>query len=123
MSIKQQQQPTRQTHIFEYTALKGLIGIDNGEIKAGNQMLMRGRIISSDDVRFHSFIRHLQTIGVDVQDYGITANALSYAYSPEIPDYGLRGELVSVITPQGRSNTGNTTISFGGNDAAQDAKP
>jgi hypothetical protein len=111
MSHHQNTQPPRQTNLMEYTYAKALIGVDNATIEKGNSILMRGRVVCEEDVRYQMWIRHLISIGlVDVESYGLNANALSYAYSPELPDFGLRGEVVSVMSPAAKSNSENTNI-------------
>ena len=106
-----QQQPQRQTQLIEYAYAKFLIGCENQKINNdGNAFLMRGLIISEEDVRYQSWIQHLIGLGVDVADYGVTANALSYAYTPVIPDYGTRGQVMQVLSPASKSNSENTNI-------------
>lgn len=102
--------PQRQNNLIEYAYAKALIGVDNQPIPEGNAILMRGRIVCEEDIRYQMWIQHLFAIGVDVREYGLNANALSYAYTPSMPDNGVRGEILQVMSPAAKSNSENTNI-------------
>lgn len=104
-----QQQPTRDPNI-QYAYAQALIGTRNETIPDGNAILQRGRVISKEDVQYQQWIQHLKSIGVDVTEYGINAIALSLAYTPVLPDNGVRGEIIQVMAPASKSNSENTNI-------------
>ncbi len=107
MSVNQQpKSPIEKVSMQAFS--KALVGIENAEVNPGTAIYTRGRIIGGESNRHISLIEHLFTLGVDVRKYGVIETLKTYAYSPEIPPNGLRGELIEII--RGKAETDRPNI-------------
>jgi hypothetical protein len=75
-----------------------LVGNNNQPLKAGSWSVKGTRIISGNLFRAFNFGEQLIKHGVDVSDNLEAMKAATIALSPELPPFGLRGELGDIMT-------------------------
>lgn len=81
--------------------VKTLIGNQTEEVKPGNSIIANGRVISGDSDRLLTLLQLLESEGVSTGKYQIYVANNSRGYSPKIPDYGQRGEIVDLYSNAG----------------------
>ena len=80
-----------------------IVGVNNEDIQQGSSITQKSRIFDGDSARFANLLDYLESIGCNKRDLdGIrtTVFGVSLGYCKEIPDYGMRGEILEFVRPR-----------------------
>jgi len=77
-----------------------IVGERNADLQGGNWIVTKARVISGNYNRLFILGEHLNSLGVDVEKDLIMIAASSIGFSKELPDFGMRGEAIQIITQQ-----------------------
>ena len=77
-----------------------VVGNKSEDIETKNQNLTRARTISGNYNRLFILGEHLKKLGVDVSDDLTIIASATRGFSKEIPDFGLIGEAIQILTLQ-----------------------
>lgn len=80
-----------------------LCGESNRTVQQGDHIVHRSRICGEGVARHFGLLAHMEAIGVNkekVNAYRVSLANITIGMSPEIPPYGMRGEIKEVITQQ-----------------------
>jgi hypothetical protein len=78
-----------------------IVGNANKDLQVGSWIITRARVISGNYNRLFILGEHLKALGIEGidKDLAVIAGA-TIGFSPQIPDFGMRGEAVAIITQQ-----------------------
>jgi hypothetical protein len=77
-----------------------IVGSRNREVKPGNTIIQKARVISGNYNRMFILMQFLKDKGLDTDKYTVYFANNTVGFSPKLPDYGMRGEALDILNVQ-----------------------
>lgn len=101
--------------------VESIVGNKSANLEKGTWNVAKGRIISGEYNRLMILANQMMDMGIDVSSDVAMIMGATVGFSPKIPDFGMRGEAIQIITQQELPKT--EKVREGGTGLLQRAMP